>query len=122
MIELRALWRTCRRNSASSVIAIAMMGTAVAAAAATFALADAALLRQLPFRDPQELQLLVTTHPAGEAYVSVPDFLAARDASVVNDIAAAAEFIPQMTLTGTDDPRLVRVRATTADYFRTLGI
>jgi putative ABC transport system permease protein len=121
MTELKALCRILRRNRASSLVAIAMMGTAIAVAATTFALADAALLRQLPFRDSEELQVLVTTHPGGEENVSLPDFLAAREASL-GDIAAANAFVPQMTLTGKGDPRQLRARQTTADYFRTLGV
>lgn len=48
MTELKALWRNLWRNRASSLIAIVMMRTAIAVAATTFALADAALLRELP--------------------------------------------------------------------------
>lgn len=98
-----------------------MMGTAVAVAATTFELADAALFQQLPFREPEELQLLVTTHLGREDNVSLPDFLAARDASL-GDIAAANSFAPQLTLTGQGDPRQLLARQTTADYFRTLGV
>ena len=56
-----------------------MMGAAVAAASVTFAVADAALRRDLPYRQPDQLQLLVNTHAGGEARVSVPDFLAALE-------------------------------------------
>jgi putative ABC transport system permease protein len=122
MTEFKALWRILWRNRASSLVAIAMMGTAIAVAATTFALADAALLRELPYRNAEELQLIVTRNPAGEAYVSVPDFVAAREASVADEIAATAETVNEMTLTGIDEPTLVRAGYTTADYFRTLGI
>ena len=74
MTELKALWNILKRNRASSLVANAMMGIAVAVAATTFALADAALFRQLPFRNPEELLALVTTHPTlGEFNISLPD-------------------------------------------------
>jgi hypothetical protein len=73
MAETRALARILWRNRASSVAAVAMLGCGVAAASVTFAVADAMLWRNLPYRQPDQLTLLVTTHAGGEARVSVPD-------------------------------------------------
>ena len=121
MTELRALLRILWRQRASSGAAVLMMSCAIAGASATFAVANAALWRALPYHQPRELQLLVTTHPDGEAGVSLPDFLAARDVAV-GRVAAAASLMPLMTLTGFGEPRLLRARMLSADYFRTLGV
>jgi putative ABC transport system permease protein len=122
MAETRALARILWRNRASSVAAVAMLGCGVAAASVTFAVADATLWRNLPYRQPDQLTLLVTTHAGGEAGVSVPDFLAARERLSTTPIAAAGTFTPEFALTGFGEPRQLRGRVVSADYFRTLGM
>jgi predicted permease len=122
MAETRALARVLWRNRASSVAAVAMLGCGVAAASVTFAVADARLWRNLPYRQPDQLMLLVTTHAGGEARVSVPDFLAARERFSTTPIAAAGAFTPEFALTGFGEPRQLRGRVVSADYFRTLGV
>jgi hypothetical protein len=99
-----------------------MLGCAVAAASVTFAVADATLWRNLPYRQPDQLMLLVTTHTGGETRVSVPDFLAARERLKTTPIAAAGTFTPEFALTGFGEPRQLRGRVVSADYFRTLGV
>ncbi len=122
LAEIRTLARILWRNRASSVAAVAMLGCAVAAASVTFAVADATLWRNLPYRQPDQLTLLVTTHAGGEARVSVPDFLAARERLSTTPIAAAGAFTPEFALTGFGEPRQLRGRVVSADYFRTLGV
>ena len=122
MAETRALARILWRNRASSVAAVAMLGCGVAAALVTFAVADATLWRNLPYRQPDQLTLLVTTHAGGEAGVSVPDFLAARERLSTTPIAAAGTFTREFALTGFGEPRQLRGRVVSADYFRTLGV
>jgi putative ABC transport system permease protein len=122
LAEIRALARILWRHRASSVAAVAMLGCAVAAASVTFAVADATLWRNLPYRQPDQLMLLVTTHTSGEAGVSVPDFLAARERVKTTPIAAAGTFTPEFALTGFGEPRQLRGRVVSADYFRTLGV
>jgi putative ABC transport system permease protein len=102
--------------------AVAMLGCGVAAASVTFAVADARLWRNLPYRQPDQLALLVTTHAGGEARVSVPDFLAARERLSMTPIASAGAFTPEFALTGFGEPRQLRGRVVSADYFRTLGV
>jgi putative ABC transport system permease protein len=104
------------------VAAVAMLGCGVAAASVTFAVADATLWRNVPYRQPDQLALLVTTHAGGEAQVSVPDFLAARERLNTTPIAAAGNFTPEFALTGFGEPRQLRGRVVSADYFRTLGV
>ena len=122
MAETRAVARILWRHRASSVAAVAMLGCGVAAASVTFAVADATLWRNLPYRQPDQLTLLVTTHAGGEARVSVPDFLAARERLSATPIAAAGAFTPEFALTGFGEPRQLRGRVVSADYFRTLGV
>ena len=122
LAEIRTLARILWRNRASSVAAVAMLGCAVAAASVTFAVADATLWRNLPYQRPDQLMLLVTTHTSGEVRVSVPDFLAARERVSTTPIAAAGAYTPEFALTGFGEPRQLRGRVVSADYFRTLGV
>ena len=61
VIEIRALFRMMWRNRASSAAAIFMVATSAAVATTTFAFADAALWRALPYRDASRLAMVVTT-------------------------------------------------------------
>ena len=122
MAETRALARILWRHRASSAAAVAMLGCGVAAASVTFAVTDATLWRNVPYRQPDQLTLLVTRHAGGEARVSVPDFLAARERLNTTPIAAAGNFTPEFALTGFGEPRQLRGRVVSADYFRTLGV
>jgi len=122
MSEIRALFRVSWRNRASSVAAIVMVGGAAAVATATFSLADALLWRELPYRAPEQLNILVTNHVTGETGVSMPDFSVLRDEASGARIAAAGTLIPEFALTGFGDPRQVRARGVSAAYFETLGV
>jgi hypothetical protein len=48
----------------------------------------------LPYRDAQQLAMLVTTHANGEAAVSLPDFTLLRDQPQYARLAAAGTFLP----------------------------
>jgi hypothetical protein len=89
MPEIRAVFRLLWRSRASSLAAVCMLTAAAAVATATFSLADALLWRALPYRDAQQLAMLVTTHAYGEQAVSLPDFTILRDQTRQARVAAA---------------------------------
>jgi predicted permease len=99
-----------------------MLAAAAAVATATFSLADALLWRALPYRDAQQLSLLVTTHAYGEAAVSLPDFTLLRDQPRYARLAAVGTFTPDYALSGFGEPRQLRGRLLSAGYFETLGV
>jgi putative ABC transport system permease protein len=121
MTELRVLFRIMWRNFASCAAVIVMLAVAIAAATATFAVADAALWRDLPYRESRNVAVLVSRHVNGQNNVSVPDFLAVRN-STVTRVAAAGAFTPDYALTGFGQPRQIRGRVLSADFFATLGV
>src|SRR5437763_17173397 len=100
MLEFRALVRMLLRSRASSMAAICLIGCGVAAATITFAAADAVLWRALPYRDAAQLVLLSTSSDAGNAPVSLQDFLATREALGSSRVAASGAFTPELALTG----------------------
>jgi len=91
-------------------------------ATTTFALADAALWQELPYRDASRLAMIITTHQNGEAAVSLPDFHILRDRLTQAHVAAAGSFALEYALGGFGDPRQLRGRQTMAGYFDVLGV
>jgi putative ABC transport system permease protein len=122
MAEMTALMRMIGRHRMSSVAALAVLAVSIAGATTTFALSDAILWRALPYRDPARLMALQTTHAAGQADVSVPDFTAIRERARDIAVAAAGGFTPEHALTGFGNPRQLRGRVLTGGYFHTLGV
>src|SRR5262245_34850849 len=122
MSEIKVLARILARNRTSTATAVFMLGAAIAAAVTTFAAADAALWRDLPYRDPKNLAVLWTKHSNGRDNVSIPDFLSVRTSGTVFSTAAAGLSVSDFALTGFGDPRQLRARVLSADYFRTLGV
>jgi putative ABC transport system permease protein len=122
MSEHRAIFRGLWRNRASSAAAIFMVATSAAVATTTFALADAALWRELPYRAASRLAMIITTHENGEAAVSLPDFHILRDKLTQARVAAAGSFAIEYALAGFGDPRQLRGRQAMAGYFDVLGV
>jgi predicted permease len=122
MPEIKAVFRLLWRSRTSSLAAVFMLGAAASVATATFSLADALLWRALPYRDAQQLAMLVTTHANGEAAVSLPDFTLLRDQPRHARVAAAGTFVPDYALSGFGEPRQLRGRQLSAGYFETLGV
>lgn len=122
MLEARALGRILWRNRASSAAAIFMLAAAAAASTATFALADAVLWRDLPYREPWRLAMVITSSVNGEGAVSLDDLTALREHARKARLAAAGASVPEYALTGFGDSRQLRGRVLTADYFDTLGV
>lgn len=122
MPEIRAVFRLLWRSRTSSLAAVCMLAAAAAVATATFSLADALLWRALPYRDAQQLTMLVTTHANDEAAVSLPDFTLLRDQPRYARLAAVGTFVPDYALSGFGEPRQLRGRLLSAGYFETLGV
>src|SRR5688572_1986376 len=122
MPEIRAVFRLLWRSRMSSLAAVCMLAAAAAVATATFSLADALLWRALPYRDAQQLAMLVTTHANGEQAVSLPDFTLLRDQTRHARVAAATTFLPDYALSGFGEPRQLQGRFLSAGYFETLGV
>lgn len=122
MLEAKALSRILWRQRGSSVAAISMVAAAAAAATTTFVLADAVLWRSLPYGEPSNLAILVTTHASGTGAVSLPDFTALRDHGTRARVAAAGAFVAEYALTGFGDPRQLTGRMLTSGYFDILGV
>lgn len=118
--------RGLRRSPGFTAVAVATFALGIGANTAMFTVVNGALLKPLPFREPE--QLVVLSHQraelasSGRPALSDHTFAELLDASPRSFVSLASYEATQMTLTGTGDPeRFVAVRAS-ANLTTTLGI
>jgi putative ABC transport system permease protein len=127
MNDLRYSVRTLSRMRGVAVVAIATLAVGIAATTTMFSAAYAALLRPLPFADPERLVLLFTTRTSpSEGLVlsrwSRPliDTLVAS----VSSYESIASFTPSLVSVsgGNGDPEQIDGEIVSPDYFGTLRV
>lgn len=120
--DVRHAIRQLRFAPRFSLLAIATLAIGLGAATTIFSLANAVLLRPLPFADPGRLLLLNEVNPEGQDFsVSEPNYLdwAARSKSFVSLAAWSSR---TAALTGDGEPEQVVAIRATHTYFPTLGV
>ncbi len=120
--DVRFAFRQLQKNLGFSFTAVCVLALGVCACVAIFAFVDAALIKPLPYRDPN--RLVGVTESAGKiprANLSYLDYLDWKKANTVFSSFDALTGAGYMltTPTGTDLVRGVRV---TDGFFRTLGV
>ncbi len=128
LAALEALGRDCRlalrswlRNPLWTAVVILTLALGIGANSAIFAVADAVLLRPLPFPQPQELVNVVGVGPPGSGVfgASYADYVAWRDQATAFS-GLAADQAHDLTLTGHGQPTTVHAAVVTPDLFATL--
>ena len=120
--DLRFTLRQLRKNPAFTFTAIVMVALGVGASVAIFAFVDAALIKPLPYKDPERLLFVTETTPdIPYAAISYPDYL---DWKKLNKGLESLEVYIQRgfllkTTTGMDQVLGARV---SDGFFRTLGV
>jgi putative ABC transport system permease protein len=122
--DLRHAWRLMRRQRASALAMVAVLGLGIGSTTAVFALVDALLLRPVPYAEPDRLMLLGETNPraaVAENEVSPGNFLDWTERSRSYESMAAA--IPfSYDYTGGTVPEVFFAVRVTEGFFRTLGV
>ncbi|HEX4582144.1 MAG TPA: ADOP family duplicated permease, partial [Acidobacteriaceae bacterium] len=120
--DLRFAFRQLAKNPGFAVTAIVILTLGIAASAALFAFVDAALLKPLPYWQPNRL---MAVYESGESYprsnLSYPDYLDWKRMNKVFQALAGYQgngFLLK-TASGTEPVRSIRV---SDDFFRTLGV
>ena len=123
--DLRYAVRRLAQRPAFSIAVISVLALGVGATTAMFSAVDAAMLRPLPFHEPDEL---LTVHgveiPFGEeegepkSMIDIVDLAGMRD--VLSHVAAYAS--GGLNLADSERPQRLNVGVVTADFFTTLGI
>jgi len=118
--------RSLRRQPAFTAASVGILALAIGGQTAMFSLVDAALLRELPYRDPSALVSI--SHETEGAYsTSLPLPLIAafeRHARTLTGVAACFQNtgISRVTLTGVPEPQAVKAGFASAELFRVLGV
>src|SRR5688572_18347768 len=112
--DVRYAIRRLRIDPGFTLGVVATLAIGIGGAAATFSILDAAVLRPLPFPDPDRIVRLRAVTPRGDAFsVSIPDY---QDyARRLRSVSALAAMKPlDVTLTGVGDPAQLQGAAVTA--------
>jgi predicted permease len=124
--DVRYAARGLRRSPAFTAVAVATFALGIGANTAMFTVVNGALLKPLPFAQPD--RLVVLSHlpaeigPNGPPGVSDHTFAELR-VTPSRAFASLASFSPsQMTLTGVDDPERLSTAQASANLTTTLGV
>jgi putative ABC transport system permease protein len=125
LYDLRHAVRALSRRPAVTIVAVLTLALGIGGATAIFSVADAVLLRPLPYADPDRLVIIwqsdrTRNQPFVE--ISYPAFREWRDRTVLfESIAAMPSVNSDMALTGRGEPTAVQGRAVTGKFFALLG-
>lgn len=124
--DARYALRTMRHNPALTIAATLTIAIAVGANTAIFSTLHAIVLRPLPFPDPDRLVMLYETNVERgwtDAQVAPANFLDWRQqVDAFEDIAAYADFRPEVVLSQGGEARLLPAMQVTGTFFNVLGI
>jgi putative ABC transport system permease protein len=120
--DLRYAFRTLRKNRGFTCVALITLALAIGANTAIFSVVYSALLRPLPYADPDRLMVLNETHPRiGTISVSYPNFLDWRAQNhVFADMAVMAGV--GYNLSGVDRPETISGQAVSSNFLSLIGV
>jgi putative ABC transport system permease protein len=122
--DLRYGVRLLLKHPGFTIIAVLTLALGIGANTAIFTVVNAALLRVLPYHEPEHLVHLSETTPQKnfpQREASYPDFLDWRQNQVFSGMAAYSGG-GSFTLIGQDGPEQIRGGRVTANFFAVLGV
>src|SRR5882672_5357127 len=120
--DIRFAVRMLLKNSSLTAIIVVVLALGIGANTAIFSVVNAALLRPLPYADPDRLVRLTEDSPnVPQMSISYPNFLDWREQNKVFSGIAAMQF-RSLNLTGKDEPERLAGRAVSAEFFDVLGV
>jgi putative ABC transport system permease protein len=123
--NVRYTLRMLRKSPGVTVIAIVTLALGIGASTAIFSVVDAAVLRPLPYREPDRLVTLTRKYTHDFSYnVSVPNFIDwRREGSELFENASAFDPLPTgLNLLTSGTPQRLSALHVGANFFQTLGI
>ena len=120
--DLRYAFRTLFKNRGFTCVALITLALAIGANTAIFSVVYGALLRPLPYGDPDHLIVLNETHPRiGTISVSYPNFLDWRAQNhVFSGMAVMASV--RYNLSGIAQPETISGQAVTSNFLSLIGV
>src|SRR2546428_9539991 len=120
--DIRYAVRMMGKNLSVTAIVVVVLALGIGANAAIFSVVNAALMRPLPYADPDKLVRLTEDSPnVPQMSISYPNFLDWREQNKVFSGIAAMQF-RSLNLTGKDEPERLAGRAVSAELFDVLGV
>lgn len=120
--DIRFAVRMLRKNWGVTAIVVIVLALGIGANTAIFSVVNAALLRPLPYADPDKLVRLSEDSPqVPQMSISYPNFLDWREQNKVFSGIAAMQF-RSLNLTGVNEPERLAGRAVSAEFFDVLGV
>src|SRR6266540_1903488 len=114
--------RMLLKNWSVSAIIVVLLALGIGANTTIFSVVNAALLRPLPYADPDRLVRLTEDSPnVPQMSISYPNFIDWRDQNKVFSGIAAMQF-RTLNLTGKDEPERLAGRGVSAEFFDVLGV
>ena len=119
--DVRFGLRMLAKNPGFTAVAVITLGLGIGANTAIFSFVDAVLLKPLPFSHPERIVMVWEKPPdGGRNVVSTLNFLDWKNQNTVFE-AMAAQGGATMTLSGADQPVMLRVGLVSAPYFNIFG-
>ncbi len=120
--DIRFALRMLVKNWSVTAIIVVVLALGIGANTAIFSVVNAALLRPLPYADPDKLVRLTEDSPnVPQMSISYPNFLDWREQNKVFSGIAAMQF-RSLNLTGNGEPERLAGRAVSAELFDVLGV
>ena len=125
--DLRYALRQLRKNPGFTAIAVLTLALGIAVNATMFSLVSAFLLRRPPGREPDRVAVVTSVDPAqgfqaDASPVSVPNYLAWREANQAFADMSAADEYRTVSLTMQRQSEALRSAAVSANYFSVLSV
>src|ERR1700694_2858466 len=120
--DIRFAVRMLVKNWTVTAIIVVVLGLGIGVNTAIFSVVNAALLRPLPYADPDKLVRLSEDSPnVPQMSISYPNFLDWREQNKIFSGIAALQS-RSLNLTGTGEPERLAGRAVSAELFDVLGV
>jgi len=121
--DIRYAWRMLRKSPGFTALAVITLAFGVGASLAVYTLAEAMLLRSLPFPSPDRLVAIYSVHALRGTSESIgqEDFRDWQATNTVFERMAFTEF-NQRTLTGFGDPERLTGTSVSEGFFEMLGV
>jgi predicted permease len=120
--DLRYGLRSLRRAPGFTIVAVLTLGLGIGATTTIFSMVNAILLRQLPFKNPEQLVAVDSKRTdTGKHPFTIPDFIDYRDQNqTLEQLAAFANW--SASLTGSGEAERVQGMRISANAFQLLGV
>src|SRR2546427_8515267 len=120
--DIRFAVRMLRKNWSVTAIVVVVLALGIGANTSIFSVVNAALLRPLPYADPDKLVRLSEDSPnVPQMSISYPNLLDWREQNKVFSGIAGMQF-RSLNLTGTNEPERLAGRGVSAEFFDVLGV